>query len=128
MMQTQTTENQTAPRAPIETPAYIPLLDGTTCMVTEWAKEELESDYGITGGRYRDGQVEVWVEGRITNCGKVIQRSANYVPLRDVLGCWVYDLKSLLDDADQFFVLKDGNPRNLLASNFSASPRRPEYL
>jgi hypothetical protein len=120
----------TAPRAPksAETRARLPLLDGTYVIVTKEAKDELLKDYGITGGRVRDGEVQVWVEGRIVNCGKVIQRSASYVSLKDVLGCWVYRLESLLDDADQVFVLKDCNPRNLLKSNFGVSPRRPEYL
>ena len=131
-MQTQTvTENQSAaPSAPtfIETLACIPLLDGTSVIVSEDAKEILEADYGVTGGRFREGEVQVWIEGRITNCGKVIQRSASYVSLKDVLACWVYGLKHLLDDDYQVFVLKDGNPRNLLASNIGASPRRPEYL
>jgi hypothetical protein len=131
-MQTQTAENQaTAPRAANkhrETAAQIPLLDGTYVIVTKEAKEELARSYGITGGRVRDGEVQVWVEGRIVNCGKVIQRSASYVSLKDVLGCWVYRLEHLLDDAEQVFVLKDGNPRNLLQSNISVSPRRPEYL
>jgi hypothetical protein len=130
-MNTATSENQTAPRAPHaneETAAYLPLLDGTNVIVTEQAKEELADTYGVTGAKIVNGEVVCWIEGRITNCGKVIQRSASYVPMRDVLACWVYDLKNLLDDDDQFFVLKDGNPRNLLASNIGVSPRRPEYL
>src|SRR5438309_503304 len=116
-MQTQTVENQhAAPRAPkrAETRAHLPLLDGTYVTVTEEAKEELARSYGITGGRVRDGEVQVWVEGRIVNCGKVIQRSASYVSLKDVLACWVYRMERLLDDADQVFLLKDGNLRNLL--------------
>jgi hypothetical protein len=119
-----------APRTPksAEKRANLPLLDGTFVIVTEEAKEELETRFAVTGGRYRDGEVQVWVEGRIVNCGKVIQTSASYVSLKDVLGCWVYRLESLLDDADQVFVLKDGNPRNLLRSNIAVSPRRPEYL
>ena len=128
--QTQTRNQYTAPRTAkgAEKRAHVPLLDGTFVIVTEEAKEELVRSYGVTGGRYRDGEVQVWIEGRIVNCGKVIQRSASYVSLKDVLGCWVYRLEHLLDDADQVFVLKDGNPRNLLRSNLSVSPRRPEYL
>ena len=128
--QTQTRNQSAAPIAPhrAETRAHLPLLDGTFVIVTKDAKEELRKDYGITGGRVRDGEVQVWVEGRIVNCGKVIQRSASYVSLKDVLGCWIYRLEHLLDDAEQVFVLKDGNPRNLLMSNIAVSPRRPEYL
>ena len=129
-MQTQNAENQaTAQRAAYKRrEAQIPLLDGTYVIVSEDAKEDLQNDYGITGGRFRDGEVQVWVEGRIVNCGKVIQRSASYVSLKDVLSCWVYDLKYLVDDDDQVFVLKDGNPRNLLRANISVSARRPEYI
>ena len=130
-MQTQTVENQTtvhgAPQS-AEKRAHVPLLDGTYVIVTKDAKEELVRSYGVTGGRYRDGEVQVWIEGRIVNCGKVIQRSASYVSLKDVLACWVYRLERLLDDAEQVFVLKDGNPRNLLLSNIAVSPRRPEFL
>jgi hypothetical protein len=128
--QTQTRNQYTAPRTPkgAETRAHLPLLDGTFVTVTEQAKEELQNDYGVTGGKIVDGEVVVWIEGRIVNCGKVIQRSASYVSLKDVLACWVYRMERLLDDADQVFLLKDGNPRNLLMSNISVSPRRPEYL
>jgi hypothetical protein len=111
-----------------EKTAELPLLDGTYVTVTAEAKEELALGYGVTGGRFREGEVQVWIEGRIVNCGKVIQRSASYVPLRDVLACWVYRMERLLDDADQVFILKDGNPRNLLMSNIAVSPRRPEFL
>jgi hypothetical protein len=142
IMHTQITENQTgahcAPKSAgttahraarrREKAAHLPLLDGTYVIVTAEAKEELAKDYGITGGRFREGEVQVWVEGRIVNCGKVIQRSASYVSLRDVQACWVYRMEGLLDDAEQVFVLKDGNPRNLLMSNITVSPRRPEYL
>ncbi|SRR5258708_27762672 len=143
-MQTETLNQYTAPRAPKgretaaytapraakrrEKPAHIPLLDGSFVTVTEDAKEELQSDYGVTGGKIVNGEVVVWIEGRIVHCGKVIQRSASYVSLKDVLGCWVYRLESLLDDAEQVFTLKDGNPRNLLLSNIGVSPRRPEFL
>ena len=124
------TAETTAPRAAKrkEKPAHIPLLDGSFVTVTEQAKEELQSDYGVTGGKIVNGEVVVWIEGRIVNCGKVIQRSASYVSLKDVLACWVYRIEHLLDDADQVFLLKDGNPRNLLMSNITVSPRRPEFL
>jgi hypothetical protein len=120
----------TAPRAARkrEKAAQLPLLDGTSVTITAEAKEELAEGYGVTGGRFREGEVQVWIEGRIVNCGKVIQRSASYVPLKDVLACWVYRMERLLDDAEQVFVLRDKNPRNLLMSNISVSARRPEFL
>jgi hypothetical protein len=131
-MQTTTAENQTAPRAPHangETAAYLPLLDGTNVIVTEQAKEELADTYGVTGAKIVNGEVVCWIEGRIvTGLGKILQRSANYVSLKDVLACWIYDLRNLMEDADQVFILKDGDPRNLLDSNIGVSPRRPEYL
>jgi hypothetical protein len=140
-MQTQTanqsgaliTAHSAATRAPRakrqrEKAAHLPLLDGSFVIVTAEAKAELAKDYGVTGGRFRDGEVQVWIEGRIVNSGKVIQRSASYVPLKDVLACWVYRMERLLDDADQVFILKDRNPRNLLMSNIAVSARRPEFL
>ena len=120
----------TAPRAASkrERAAQLPLLDGSFVTVNAEAKDELAKDYGVTCGRFRDGAVQVWIEGRITNCGRVIQRSASYVPLRDVLACWVYRMERLLDDAEQVFVLRDSNPRNLLMGNIAVSARRPEFL
>ena len=122
------TENS-APSAPqCLDVASIPLFDGTSVVVTAKAKHDLEKFYGVTGGKVVNGEVQVWIEGRIVNCGKVIQRSASYVSLKDVVALWIYDLRNLFDDDDQTFVLKDGDLRNLLPSNIGASPRRPEYL
>ena len=131
-MLNQQTAETSAPRAPkmsAETRAHLPLLDGTFVTVTSQAKHDLEKYYGVTGAKMANGEPVCWIEGRIvTGLGKILQRSANYVSLKDVLALWIYDLRSLLDDDDQVFVLKDGNPRNLLLSNIAVSPRRPEYL
>jgi hypothetical protein len=124
------TAETSAPSAPQSLDvASIPLFDGTSVLVTAKAKDDLEQFYGVTGGKVVNGEVQVWIEGRIvTGLGKILQRSASYVSLKDVVGLWIYDLRHLLDDDDQTFLLKDGDSRNLLPSNIGASPRRPEYL
>jgi hypothetical protein len=133
-MQTQTENQSTAYSAAksAETTgpgaAQLPLLDGTYVTVTVDAKREIAEQYGIISGAIANGEVQVWLENaRIVTRGRVLSRSASYVSLKDILACWIYGLKYLLEDTDQRFVLKDGNTRNLLPSNIGVSQRRPAY-
>jgi hypothetical protein len=133
-MQTQTLNQSSAPNAPKSAAttapraAHLPLSDGTWVIVTEDAKAELVQEYGIVRGTIANGEVVVWLDGaRMVTRGRVLQRSASYVSLKDILACWVYGFKHFLEDTDQRFVLNDGNPRNLLPSNIGVSQRRSEY-
>jgi hypothetical protein len=129
-MQTQTLNQSGAQNAPksAETRAHLPLPDGTYVTVTVDAKREIAEQYGIISGAIANGEVQVWLENaRIVTRGRVLSRSASYVSLKDILACWIYGLKDLLEDTDQRFVLKDGNPRNLMPSNIGVSQRRPAY-
>jgi hypothetical protein len=96
----------------------LPLTDGTAAVVTAYALEVLEEEFGIVRGRVKKGSAgDVVMVSPKRYAGKPV-RGAKEVPLRDLLALHVHVTHSIWDEKDLAgFKLADGDARNLMPSN-----------
>jgi hypothetical protein len=99
----------------------LPLTDGTVAVLTEYALEVLEEDYGIVRGRVKKGSAaDVVVVAPKRYNGKPVRGTKELV-LRDLLAVHVYPgMSTIFEEQDLAgFKLVDGDARNLLPSNIA---------
>ncbi len=99
-------------------PTNLPLTDGTVAVVTEYALDLLESEYGIVKGRVKKGSAgDVVVVSPKRYSGKPV-RGTKEVALRDFLAVHVYNLCSLWEENNiSGYKLADGDAKNLMPEN-----------
>jgi len=100
-------------------PTRFPLADGSHATITALAALMLEEKFGITRGRLK--------KGAGGNDAVVVSvASGNEVRLLDLLSVFIYlGHKTLIEDPDQKFILRDGDPLRLLPENITVTPRKP---
>jgi hypothetical protein len=102
-----------------DSPAALPLSDGTLCCLTEYALRVLGHEFGISSGRVKKAGSGSYDFVAVTPAVAKYPDSRE-VALKDLLAVTAYKIAG---DPGQKFVLLDGDIRNLMPDNVALSAR-----